>query len=177
MQDAETEADRRLLLKLPTIQNLKHWLSLPPTLYPVDVFYFYPTAWSNTDSNPKICAINNVSMLIGAPEAFARQATAFETVGNVYAPFYRQNNNSPIRREEVIGGIPTLDGIAAFDYYIKHYNNGRPFTLVGHSQGANVLSNLLAVYMKQHPEVYKNMVAALSSGTQLPLPTLLIIRT
>jgi len=126
----------------------------------MDVFYLYPAARSNTDNNPKICAIDNPSMLIGAPAAFNRQATAFHTVGYSYAPFYRQDNNSPINRENVIGGISTLDGVATFDYYIKHYNNGRPFVLVGHSQGADVLSNLLAGYMKQHPDVYKNMVAA-----------------
>ncbi len=141
-----------------------HWLSLPPTVYAADIFYYYPTAWENTDSKPRICAINNASMLVGASEAFARQATAFDGVGNIYAPYYRQDNNSSIDREKVIGGIPTLDGIAAFDFYVKHYNNGRPFILAGHSQGANVLSNLLAGYMRQHPDVYKNMVAAYVIG-------------
>ena len=141
-----------------------HWMSLPATVYPVDVFYLYPTAWLNNNKHPRICDINNASMLIGAPEAFARQATAFETVGNIYAPYYRQDNNSPIDRERVIAGIPTLDGVAAFDYYIKHYNDGRPFILAGHSQGANVLSNLLAGYMRHHADVYNNMVAAYVIG-------------
>ena len=45
---------------------------------------------------------------------------------------------------EHIAGIPTLDGTAAFDYYIKHYNNGRPFILLGHSQGSTVMTNLLS---------------------------------
>jgi pimeloyl-ACP methyl ester carboxylesterase len=103
-------------------------------------------------------------MLIQAPAAFARQATVFETVGNIYAPYYRQNNLSSIDRLNVIAGIPTLDAIAAFDYYIKHFNNGRPFILAGHSQGSNVLSNLLARYMKDHPDVYKRMVAAYVIG-------------
>jgi pimeloyl-ACP methyl ester carboxylesterase len=103
-------------------------------------------------------------MLQQAPLAFERQATAFETVANVYAPFYRQDNNSSIDRLNVIAGIPTLDAVAAFDYYIKHYNEGRPFILAGHSQGATVLSNLLAGYMKDHPGVYKRMVAAYVIG-------------
>jgi hypothetical protein len=141
-----------------------HWLSIPATVYPVDVFYLYPTAWTSSDSASQICAIDNPSMLIKAPEAFARQATAFSTVGNIYAPFYRQNNSSPIDRLNVIAGIPTLDAIAAFDYYIKHFNNGRPFILAGHSQGANVLSNLLARYMKDNPQVNARMVAAYVIG-------------
>jgi pimeloyl-ACP methyl ester carboxylesterase len=143
----------------------EHWLSLPATVdKEVDVFYLYPTAWSNNDTNPQICAIDEPSMLIEAPSAFARQATAFETVGNIYAPYYRQNNSSSIDRLKVIAGTPTLDAVAAFDYYIKHYNNGRPFILAGHSQGSNVLSNLLAGYMKDHREVLKNMAAAYIVG-------------
>lgn len=146
-----------------------HWLSLPATVKPVDVFYLYPTAWTKTANDQNVCEIDNPSMLIGAPAAFARQATAFETVGNIYAPYYRQVavsvlDLSSTEREKLIKDTPTLDATAAFDYYIKHYNNGRPFILVGHSQGSDVLSNLLSGYMKDNPEVYKNMIAAYAIG-------------
>lgn len=145
-----------------------HWLSLPISPVPekpVDIFYLYPTAWTSTDpDNPHVCAIDEPTMLKQAPGAFARQATAFETVGNIYAPYYRQNNGSPIDRLNVIAGIPTLDATAAFDYYSKHFNNNRPFILVGHSQGATVMSNLLSKYMKDYPDVYSRMVAAYIIG-------------
>jgi predicted alpha/beta hydrolase family esterase len=142
-----------------------HWLSIPVVTETVDVFYFYPTAWTSTDpANPHVCAIDEPTMLKQAPGAFARQATAFETVGNIYAPYYRQNNGSSIDRLNVIAGIPTLDATAAFDYYIKHFNNNRPFILVGHSQGGTVLSNLLSKYMKDYPDVYSRMVAAYVIG-------------
>jgi hypothetical protein len=142
-----------------------HWLSIPVVTEPIDVFYFYPTAWTSTDpANPHVCAIDEPTMLTGAASAFARQATAFETVGNIYAPYYRQDNSSPIRRLEVIASIPTLDAIAAFDYYIRHFNNNRPFILVGHSQGGTVLSNLLSKYMKDYPDVYSRMIAAYVIG-------------
>lgn len=152
---------------IPTdYSKANHWLSLPQTINKeVDVFYYYPTAWKDTDdTKPNVCEIDNPSMLEGAPSDYARQATAFETVGNIYAPYYRQANDSPVDRMEVIAGTPTRDGIAAFDYYIEHYNNGRPFILVGHSQGSNVLSALLASYMKDHPDVYKRMIAAYVIG-------------
>lgn len=141
-----------------------HWLSIPATVYPVDVFYFYPTAWTNSDSLPKICAIDDSSMMVKAPEAFSRQATVFSTVGNIYAPYYRQDNLSAVDRLNIIAGIPTLDAIAAFDYYIKHFNKGRPYILAGHSQGSNVLSSLLAGYMKDNPQVYARMIAAYVIG-------------
>jgi len=142
-----------------------HWLSLPAVVEKVDIFYLYPTAWTSTDpAKPHVCAIDEPTMLTGAASAFARQATAFETVGNIYAPYYRQDNSSPIDRLNVIAGIPTLDAIAAFDYYIRHFNNNRPFILVGHSQGGTVLSNLLSKYMKDHPDVLGRMVAAYVIG-------------
>jgi pimeloyl-ACP methyl ester carboxylesterase len=145
-----------------------HWLSIPAVVEKVDIFYLYPTAWTSTDpDNPHVCAIDEPTMLTQAPQAFARQATAFQTVGNIYAPFYRQDNGSSIDRLNVIAGIPTLDAIAAFDYYIKHFNNNRPYILVGHSQGATVLSNLLSEYMKDHPDVYSRMVAAYVIGNPI----------
>ncbi|MGO9613253.1 MAG: DUF3089 domain-containing protein [Dissulfurispiraceae bacterium] len=142
-----------------------HWLSIPAVTMPVDVFYLYPTAWSSSDPNPQICVIDEPSMLIQAPLAFERQATAFATAGNVFAPYYRQDNNSPVDRLNVIAGIPTLDAVAAFDYYIQNFNNNRPFILLGHSQGATILTNLLAGYMKDHPDVLSRMVAAYVIGT------------
>jgi len=142
-----------------------HWLSLPNTVYNVDVFYLYPTACKTKNINiPEICEIDDPNMLQGARSDFERQATAFSTTCNIYAPYYRQDNSSAVDRLNIIAGIPTADGIAAFDYYIKHYNNGRPFIMAGHSQGANVLNNLLADYMKKNPEVYARMIAAYVIG-------------
>ena len=150
----------------------EHWLSLPAsTEKPVDVFYLYPTVFQKADKNePNICAIDNPSMLKNSKVAFAFQASAFETVGNLYAPYYRQadavyNLALPLAdQDKVIGGIPTTDAVAAFDYYIQNHNQGRPFILAGHSQGSNVLLFLLSDYMKAHPEVQDRMIAAYVIG-------------
>lgn len=148
--------------------NPAHWLSLPARVdKDVDIFYLYPTAWQKTNaSDPSICDIDNASMLKGAGLAFNRQATAFEPVGNIYAPYYRQVDMSPPPevRSTLVNGTPTSDAVAAFDYYIQHYNNGRPFILAGHSQGSNVLVNLLAGYLKENPSVYERMIAAYVIG-------------
>lgn len=147
-----------------------HWLSLPATVKDVDVFYLYPTAWTKTEKDRNICDIDNASMRAGSNAAFGRQATAFETIGNIYAPYYRQADALytlsllPPGRELVVGSAPTLDAVAAFDYYIKHFNKGRPFILAGHSQGANVLLNLLSGYLKDNPGVYDRMIAAYVIG-------------
>lgn len=149
----------------------EHWLKLPASGdKEVDVFYLYPTAWEKKPCEPNICAIDNPSMLAGAAAAYARQATAFEPVGNVYAPYYRQADGPyslslpPDEREDLIASVPAADAAAAFNHYLKCHNNGRPFILVGHSQGAQILTLLLSGYLRDHPEAYERMIAAYVIG-------------
>jgi len=150
----------------------ERWLSLPSSPNKkVDIFYIYPTAFQKVDSNEaNICAIDNAVMLNRSKVSFASQATAFETVGNIYAPYYRQVDAtyslylSDEEHDAIMSGIPKSDVFAAFDYYINNYNNNRPFILAGHSQGSNILLYLLSDYMKTHPYVYSRMIAAYVIG-------------
>lgn len=149
-----------------------HWLSLP--VHPsksVDVFYIYPTTYHKVNpADPDYSPIDNPIMLKGATVAFSNQATAFETAGNIYAPYYRQGTLPDHLMKEndvlkVVAGSPSFnDIVAAFDFYIKNYNKGKPFILAGHSQGSLMLLPLLAQYMAAHPAVYKRMVAAYVIG-------------
>ena len=149
-----------------------HWLSLPASpSKPVDLFYIYPTVWAKVDpGESNYRPIDHAGMHQGAAAAFSHQATAFETAGNIYAPFYRQADGAstiPLpedQRWEVVRKVPAADVTAAFDYYIRHHNNGRPFIIAGHSQGANVMMFLLSEYMAKHPDVYARMIAAYVIG-------------
>ena len=146
-----------------------HWLSLPAPVKEIDVFYLYPTVWhKDNPSESNICAIDNVSMLDGSKNTFVQQATAFETVGNIYAPYYRQADGAYSLRltdseRQKLEYIPIADVIAAFDYYIKHFNNGRPFILAAHSQGSIVMLALLKSLV-ENQEVYSRMIAAYAIG-------------
>lgn len=138
---------------------------------PVDVFYLYPTSWARMDEQADpYCTVDDAGMREGAQSAFNAQATAFETVGNLYAPYYRQADagyilEQPIDQQfDAIQRVPAEDAIAAFDYYIQHYNQGKGFILAGHSQGSMVLLELLSQYMREHPEVARRMVAAYIVG-------------
>ena len=145
-----------------------NWLAAPsdPTM-PVDVFYLYPTVWNRAQpSDSIIAAVNDPKMQQGATFALETQASAFDGVANVYAPYYRQAGSDVLnmtlqQRNTIINGVPTTDAFAAFRYYIKHLNAGRPFILAGHSQGSNLLVNLLSTYFSKHADVAKRMVAAL----------------
>jgi len=140
----------------------------------VDVFYVYPTAYTRTDaSQPIFCPVDDPGMVQGAQAAYTRQAWAFRTFANIYAPYYRQIDAtyqlplSPAEQEANIEGPPSVDVFAAFKYYLKHYNHGRPFILAGHSQGSAVLRYLLSAYMKTHPRVYGRMIAAYVVGQSI----------
>jgi hypothetical protein len=154
-------------------QSRSHWLYLPSKSAKqrrVAVFYVYPTAYSRAPGGPIYCPVDDPGMMQGAQTAFQRQATAFRTVGNVYAPYYRQIDaayqlsKSFAQQKKNIAGIPSTDVFAAFKHFLKQYDRGRPFILVGHSQGSAVLANLLAKYMKSHPAVYERMIAAYVVG-------------
>ncbi len=158
---------------VPDYANSTNWLSLPAadaTRKKVDVFFLYPTAYQQSSkSDPVVCAVDNAQMQSAAKAAFQRDATAFSTVGDIFAPWYRQAAISVLGlpssdTQSIVGGEPTSDCLSAFDYYIKNLNKGRPFILAGHSQGSNILVNLLAQYMNKNPDVYNRMVVAYVIG-------------
>ena len=144
-----------------------NWLAAPaePEL-PVDVFYLY----SDSCSTGGACAAGDSGMRGRAGKWLASQAGAFETVGNIYAPFYRQAGTaeffkaSPDERIQLLAGS-VADSVAAFDYYFRNFNKGRPFILAAHSQGTlTLLYGILSNYLRTNPEAHKLMVAVYCPG-------------
>lgn len=149
-----------------------NWLHLPDEVTKqVDTIYLYPTAFMDaSEGAPEICGIDSESMRTMAKGFYEGQATVYEKATNVYAPYYRQINLAAINRMSTeernvhTSGTPQTDVFAALDYYFKNYNGGRPFILAGHSQGSQMLTNVLGEYMKEHEEYLKRMVAAYVIG-------------
>ncbi|MDR1362890.1 MAG: DUF3089 domain-containing protein [Spirochaetaceae bacterium] len=140
----------------------------------VDVFFLYPTSWRAGYGQYPISAIGNLDMRHQSVYYLKTRASAFETAGNIYAPFYRQLDASfvvaqrPIDGIGLFGGVPFTDVAAAFDYYIEHYNNGKPFILAGHSQGSFAAAAIIALYLRDRPDVYSRMIAAYLIGMPVP---------
>ena len=141
----------------------------------VDVFYLYPTTWARENTNESIiCPIDYIPMRSGAKEMLLQHIGVFDETASVYAPFYRQadalylvdkkNNISKEEQDKYFLSAPKDDVIAAFDYYIKNYNNGRPFILAGHSQGAIMIKEILKDYLKTNENLQNRMVAAYVLG-------------
>lgn len=167
-----TAAIRDLVGTPSDYADTNNWLAVPTERqHAVDLLYFYPTAYSPSGENtPLYCEIENASMRAGAPDAFAKQATAFETCADIYAPFYRQCDAmalAGLTQPEMIAvesDVPRTDVFAALDYYFERWNDGRPFILAGHSQGAMMITLILQEYMAAHPERYARMIAAYMIG-------------
>lgn len=145
------------------IPNNEKWIS--DSLKPVDVFYIYPTIYEsgqtwNADLNDK--ALNK--KIDSKPVQY--QASVFNASCQVYAPRYRQSIIKAFYDKE--NGPKSLafayeDVKKAFQYYLEHYNNGRPFILASHSQGTYHARRLLQE-MIDTTNLRNRMVAAYVIG-------------
>ena len=158
----------------PTDYSRKEsWLAQPDDPErAADLVFLYPSSCMDRRAG-MICTVDNRSMRRGARRNFSQQATAFEPVANLFAPFWRQVNATCLagmRFEEVDHAEwaePRTDVYAALDYYFENLNHGRPYFLAGHSQGSRLCYIVLSEYMKEHPDYYVNMIAAYCIGDSL----------
>lgn len=161
--------------KAPDYSRKECWHKLPEITKDVDTFYINSTAYifgSFKEDAPEYAPIDNEEMLQGFAEEYISQASVYEDSTNVFVPYYRQAGMKVMRKswqetgdiDAAISGIPYGDITAALDYYFGNYNNGRPFIIAGHSQGAGILRLVLKKYFKEHPEYYKRMIAAYPIG-------------
>ena len=137
----------------------------------VDVFFLYPTTltkkvkegdvWNADVANEKLnTKTDNSSILY--------QASAFNGAGKVYAPKYRQAHYFSFVTSDKTSAAMALDTayadvVAAFQYYLQHYNHGRPFIIAGHSQGAKHAMRLTRDFIEGTP-LEKQLVAAYYAG-------------
>ncbi len=128
----------------------------------IDCFYVYPTVSAQPTGNS--------NLVIGPAEtSIARdQAARYSQYCRVYAPMYRQTTlasippNKPTTTPDPAIGL--ADVRAAFATYLKKYNHGRGFVLIGHSQGSAVLEALIAKDVDPKPAVRRRLVSAILLG-------------
>ncbi len=135
------------------------------SLKAVDVFYIYPTV-TGFRPETEVCDMTDTMMISGAKMVRQIQTGVFDESCNVFMPLYRQISMPKPGSDNraIIDYVSKFDATDALDYYLNNLNQGRPFILAGHSQGASVLIALLENYMTKHPEALKRMVAAYPIG-------------
>lgn len=119
--------------------------AIDPNSAPVDVFYVHPTSYVGSHWN---AAIGDATVDDATDRGATRiQASAFNGCCAVYAPRYRQANMSAFVAPTDDGlraiGLAGDDVVDAFHHYLATYNEGRPFIIAAHSQGAVVAFRLL----------------------------------
>lgn len=135
----------------------------------IDCFYVYPTI--SNDPTP------NSDMIPGAEEkrTVEHQLARFGSVCRLFAPVYRQVTIPGLISR--LSGKPMaidpqmayMDVLAAWNQYLRQYNKGRGIVLIGHSQGARVLSDLLRQEIEGKP-AGTQLVSALLIGTNISVP-------
>jgi hypothetical protein len=84
---------------------------------------------------------------------------------------YRQVTRSALLTGGVTAINTAYDSLAsAWQYYLQHVNTGRPFVLIGHSQGAAMLIRLIAEQIDSNPSVRQRLVTAVLAGGNLQVP-------
>ena len=165
-----------------------------PNAKPVDVLFFHTTTFKDPNYvNPTTGALLTSPIDSSKPpvwnqtiagalvESNAKALTntyvsVFAASCNIYAPFYRQAAlpevlmSDPASAERALS-VAYSDIEDAFDYYMAHFNHGRPFILAGHSQGSNLLLWLLERRLS-NPDYMRKMVAAYVIGWSVTLDDL-----
>jgi len=137
---------------------------------PVDCFYVYPTVSNDPGLNSDM--IPGPEEKVTAETQFARFASACRT----FAPVYRQMTLASIAAYSTGGDIrPNVliayrDVLAAWKNYLATRNQGRPFVLIGHSQGSLLLQQLIARQIEKDPAVASRMKLAILAGWNVIVP-------
>ncbi len=123
-----------------------------------DVFFIHPTTY--TDYNLPLgwnASINNVDLNRKTDNTtILYQASVFNKYCRVFAPRYRQANLQAFFSEGSDSAKKSLDVAyedvkAAFEYYLKNLNNGRPIIIASHSQGTLHAQWLLKEFFEGKP--------------------------
>ncbi len=140
-----------------------------------DVFYIYPTIYSGRKANETHwnAPVDDAKFRKTVEEqAILNQASVFNGAAKVYAPFYRQAHIDVYYTSNKANAKEALDFAyndvkTAFEYYLAHYNNGRPIIIASHSQGTTHAGRLLREYFDAKP-LQKQLVAAYTIGMPIP---------
>ncbi|MDF2900770.1 MAG: hypothetical protein K0Q62_829 [Phenylobacterium sp.] len=99
-------------------------------------------------------------------------AGPFVRVGRIFAPRYRQASLYTLMtlRDDAREArrFAYSDVVAAFRHYVEHYNQDRPFVIVGVEQGGSLAARLLAEEVATRPELKARIAAAYLMQTAVP---------
>jgi hypothetical protein len=165
--DPSSECARRIPTVIVTAQGTRRSVTAPAADPPLDCFYVYPTVSTAPTANAPRRVTPELRFVVAA------QAARFGSVCRVYAPVYRQvtlqglgtSFSDPQARERA-----HRDVVLAWQEYLREHNDGRPFVLLGHSQGSFELTRLLREQIESREQLRRQLVSALLIGGSVSVP-------
>ncbi len=136
----------------------------------IDCFIVYPTVSRDPGMNSDLVPGDGEEKFAIASQ-FARLASVCRTFAPVYRSMTLRAVTAAATGADVAGPatIALNDVRAAWKNYLATRNAGRPFVLIGHSQGSLMLQQLLARDIEGRPEA-KRMKLAILPGFNLLVP-------
>jgi hypothetical protein len=129
-----------------------------------DCFYVYPTVWISRTAQMTDFSDEGVKFVL---DPLLSQAARFTGLCRLYAPLYRQAGlNGAVLADGADKQLALQDVRDAFAYYLEHDNAGRGFVLLGHSQGAFMLTSLISRDIDENSDVRERMISAVLLGAQ-----------
>jgi hypothetical protein len=129
---------------------------------PIDCFYVYPTVSDQKTGNA------NLTVDPEERSIALYQAARYSQYCRVFAPMYRQvtlagiGEGTPTTKPSAALAFRSLQ--AAFLQYLRQDNRGRGFVLLGHSQGAFLLRQLISRDVDKDPALRRRLVSAILLG-------------
>jgi hypothetical protein len=139
----------------------------------VDVFFIHPTTYTGKRNDAWNASFEDELLNKRTDQStILYQASVFNNSCRVFSPRYQQAHIECFYIEKDLAK-PFFDYAyddikSAFEYYLAHYNKGRPIIIAGHSQGTIHAARLLNDYFDNKP-LLKKLVAAYLIGMPIPL--------
>lgn len=173
----------------PDYANLDHWAAHPWKKDPsdsvpkplqkeylpdsvVDVFFIHPTTFTSREDQRMNPDINEARLNAKTDySTILFQASVFNEQ-RVFAPRYRQAHLRAYFIPDTVSAQQAFDKAygdvkAAFQYYLEHYNGGRPIIIAGHSQGSTHAIRLLKEFF-DGTTLANRLVVAYIPGMYIP---------
>jgi hypothetical protein len=142
---------------------------VPAAHPPADCFYVYPTVSTAPGDNAPRSSSPEVL------EAIHAQAALFASVCRVFVPAYRQVTVGALLSgryfDKGVQNVAYADVRAAWRDYLAHDNGGRPVVLIGHSQGAMLLTRLVKEEIDGSAAVRRRLLSAILLGGNVTVAT------
>jgi hypothetical protein len=173
----------------PDYSNLDSWAAHPDKADPsdsvpaflvkgmvkdssVDVFFLHPTTLTSKNDTSWNADLQDAALNAKTDySTILYQASAFNEC-RVFAPRYRQAHirayyTADTARAKQAFNLAYDDIRQAFQYYLDHFNHGRPIIIASHSQGTTHAQRLLKEFFENSP-LKNKLVVAYIPGMYIP---------